>query len=175
MSPQNVWVRTSRSVSHPIAAARTPTIAYVASAARLVVVNCTTGWADWFGYHDLFIFEDAIVVTTGSIKGIAAEGGLAAGRAYGTGRRVRVGIDEARIASRRDQTADQVMAGDHLAVAIRGDTIVSAKLRRGIVNSRLLLVLHDRRRKFLWLRGHNDHLAVRSALFALLGDRLLTG
>ena len=148
----------------------------MATTARLVIVDCTTGWSDRVRYYDLFVFEDAIVVTTGSMKGIVTEGGLVAGRAPRTGRRARVRIDDARVHPRRNQTVGELLTGDRAAVVVRAEEIVEARLRRGVVNSRLLLVLRDgARRKFLWLRGHNDHAEVREGLGAVLGDRLRPG
>jgi hypothetical protein len=131
---------------------------------QLVSRSCTSGWSDWV-WGDLWFTPDALV-------------------------RVARGMDETSRATRRrkqrgggstveaephaDAPASETELRDRFARADRNrwvafNEITQARLRRGIMNSRLTVVMRDGSGvKLLWLK----HDPAYDVLRAVLGERL---
>jgi hypothetical protein len=117
----------------------------------LISRSCTTGWFDWV-WGDLWLTEDALF----RISRGMTETRQAARRRKGHGGSTVTDTD-AVDAMTPEQLRDLVSA-DRKNRTVGLEEIRSAKLRRGVLNSRLSLVLHDGTRiKLLWLKDDPAH------------------
>jgi hypothetical protein len=118
-------------------------------APRLISRSCTTGWLDWV-WGDLWLTDDALFRVS---RGMT-ETRRAAGRRKGGST---VTDTDAVDAMTLERLRDLVSTDRKNRTAMLGE-IRSAKLRRGLLNSRLSLVLHDGTRiKLLWLKEDPAH------------------
>lgn len=136
----------------------------IAPAIELVSGSCTTGWLDWT-WGELWLLPNALV-------------------------RVARGRGESRDAARRRQQrgggttveprhppTEEALRERHGASDrnrwIDLNDLARARLRRGRVNSRLSVVLHDgSRTKLLWLKDDPAYDVLRVALSERLGSNL---
>jgi hypothetical protein len=134
---------------------------------RLISRSCTSGWFDWV-WGDLWLTEDALFRVS---RGMA-ETQRAAGKRRGG-------------STVTDADGTHAMTTEELIERLGGDRrnrhallgeIQTAKLRRGLLTSRLSLVLRDGTRfKLLWLKADPAFAVLEAVLEDPLGARLKVG
>jgi hypothetical protein len=136
-------------------------------APRLISRSCTSGWFDWV-WGDLWLTEDVLVRLS---RGMT-ETRRAARRRKGQGGGSTVTEMGAIDAMTPDALNDRLSADRRNRRALLGE-IRTAKLHRGVLNSRLSLILHDGTRiKLLWLKDDPAHDILKEVLEDRLGADL---
>lgn len=134
-----------------------------ADAPQLISRSCTSGWFDWV-WGDLWLTEDALI----RISRGKTESREAARERKRQGGGSTVPNADAIDAMTPDALNDMVSSDAKNRRAALAE-IRTAKLRRGILNGRLSVVLHDGTRiKLLWLKTDPAY----EILADILGDRL---
>ncbi|MEV1144171.1 hypothetical protein [Micromonospora sp. NPDC049799] len=128
--------------------------------ARLITRSCTTGWADWV-HGELWLLPNLLVRRRLTLQQT---------RAHANGRTVPHPLPEVRAAS---MPLDEILSAHPTNKVLALDTVVEARLHRGLMTDRLAVTMRDgNRHKLLWLKVDPAYEVLCHALAEPLGQRL---